>query len=166
MTRPVGSKDEESSHRLHKVKHLPLLDLLHLEDVLQRNFVEMLPHVIHLVVCLRREGGGDKRNMKGDGRNLRSVTDSTRRTRRRTNLVQVRLLLPGRQAQVFLQHGAVLLRLLVVFFLGFLMEQIKHESLTTTAVFPENMSHFSRGDVQKKADRAVCGRVGPLCTAH
>ena len=43
-----------SSYRLHKVKHLPLLDLLHLEDVLQRHLVEMLPYVIYLVVRLQR----------------------------------------------------------------------------------------------------------------
>lgn len=40
------------THRLHKIKHLPLLDLLHLEDVLQGNFVEMLPHIINLTVRL------------------------------------------------------------------------------------------------------------------
>lgn len=45
---------EKSTHRLHKIKHLPLLDLLHLEDVLQRNLVEVLPHVIHLTVRLQQ----------------------------------------------------------------------------------------------------------------
>lgn len=40
------------THRLYEVKHLPLLDLLHLEHVLQRHLVEMLPHVVHLTVCL------------------------------------------------------------------------------------------------------------------
>lgn len=49
----VKMKKKVSSYRLHKVKHLPLLDLLHLEDVLQRNLVEMLPHVVDLVVRLR-----------------------------------------------------------------------------------------------------------------
>jgi hypothetical protein len=40
------------THRLYEVKHLPLLDLLHLEDILQRHLVEMLPHVVHLAVGL------------------------------------------------------------------------------------------------------------------
>lgn len=53
---------KSKSYRLHKVKHLPLLDLLHLEDVLQRNLIEVLPYVVHLVVRLRR------------GRNTRQVT--------------------------------------------------------------------------------------------
>lgn len=44
---------EKRTHRLHKVKHLPLLDLLHLEDILQGDLVEVLPHVIHLTVRLR-----------------------------------------------------------------------------------------------------------------
>lgn len=44
---------EKGTHRLHKVKHLPLLDLLHLEDILQGDLVEVLPHVIHLTVRLR-----------------------------------------------------------------------------------------------------------------
>lgn len=51
---PLGENCQVSSYWLHKVKHLPLLDLLHLEDVLQRNLVEVLPHVIDLVVRLRR----------------------------------------------------------------------------------------------------------------
>lgn len=40
------------SYRLHKLKHLPLLNFLHFEHVLQRHLVEMLLHVIHLTVCL------------------------------------------------------------------------------------------------------------------
>lgn len=51
-----SEKKETASYRLHKVKHLPLLDLLHLEDVLQGDLVEMLPHVIHLVVRLQQGG--------------------------------------------------------------------------------------------------------------
>lgn len=38
------------------------------------------------------------------------------------HLVEVRLLLLGGQTEVLLQHCAVLLRLLVVFFLGFLFQ--------------------------------------------
>lgn len=41
-------------YRFHKLKHLPLLNLLHFEDVFQRDLVEVLPHVIHLVICLRK----------------------------------------------------------------------------------------------------------------
>lgn len=43
------------SYRLHKVKHLPLLDFLHFQHILQRNFVEMLPHAAHLVVRLKQK---------------------------------------------------------------------------------------------------------------
>lgn len=43
------------SYRLHKVKHLPLLNLLNLKNVLQRNFIEMLPDMINLVVCLKQK---------------------------------------------------------------------------------------------------------------
>lgn len=39
----------------------------------------MLPHVIHLVVCLRGWGKeGTKRNMKGDGRNVIIEEDAAR----------------------------------------------------------------------------------------
>lgn len=42
-----------STYRLHELKHLPLLHFLHLEDILQRYFIEMLPDQIHLTVCLQ-----------------------------------------------------------------------------------------------------------------
>lgn len=41
-------------YRFHKLKHLPLLNLLHFKDVFQRDLVEVLPHMIHLVICLRK----------------------------------------------------------------------------------------------------------------
>lgn len=44
------------TYRLHKLKHLPLLDLLHLEDILQGDLVEMLPNQVHLAVCLQAPG--------------------------------------------------------------------------------------------------------------
>lgn len=44
------------TYRLHELKHLPLLDLLHLEDILQGDFVEMLPNQVHLAVCLQAPG--------------------------------------------------------------------------------------------------------------
>lgn len=42
-----------STYRLHELKHLPLLDFLHLEDILQGYFIEMLPDQVHLTVCLQ-----------------------------------------------------------------------------------------------------------------
>lgn len=52
-----------SSYRLHKVKHLPLLDFLHFEDVLQRNLVEMLPDVIYLAVGLQQRKKAKKNSI-------------------------------------------------------------------------------------------------------
>lgn len=49
-------------YRLHKLKHLPLLDFLHFKHVLQWHLVEMLPHVIHLIVCL----GDSEETQKAD----------------------------------------------------------------------------------------------------
>lgn len=43
------------TYRLHKLKHLPLLDLLHLEDILQGDLVEMLPNQVDLAVCLQEK---------------------------------------------------------------------------------------------------------------
>lgn len=47
------------THRLHKVEHLSLLDLLDLEDVVKRHLVELLPHGLYLKVSLG-EGGRDR----------------------------------------------------------------------------------------------------------
>ena len=47
------AKPWASTYRLHELKHLPLLDFLHLEDILQRYFIEMLPNQVHLAVCLQ-----------------------------------------------------------------------------------------------------------------
>lgn len=49
------STGKKMSYRLHKLKHLSLLDLLHFEDVLQGDLIEVLPHVIHLIVRLQQE---------------------------------------------------------------------------------------------------------------
>ena len=53
-------KRSRSAYRLHKVKHLAFLDLLHLEDVLQGDLVEVLPHAVHLAVRLRQHTQGHK----------------------------------------------------------------------------------------------------------
>lgn len=44
------------TYRLHEVEHLPFLDLLNLEDVVQRHLVELLPHCLHLGVRLVGRG--------------------------------------------------------------------------------------------------------------
>lgn len=51
------------THRLHEVKHLSLLDLLDLEDIVKRHLVELLPHRLYLGVSLigRRVGVGGVR---------------------------------------------------------------------------------------------------------
>lgn len=39
-------------YRLHKIEHFPFLNFLHFEDIFQRDLIEVLPHVVHLVIRL------------------------------------------------------------------------------------------------------------------
>lgn len=39
-------------YRLHKLEHFPFLNFLHFEDIFQRDLIEVLPHVVHLVIRL------------------------------------------------------------------------------------------------------------------
>lgn len=57
-TRTRSRTGSPVTHRLHKVEHLSLLDLLDLEDVVQRRLVELLPHPLHLGVSLGEGEGG------------------------------------------------------------------------------------------------------------
>ncbi len=41
-------------YRLHKLKHFPLLNFLHFEDIFQRDLIEVLPYNVHLVIRLGR----------------------------------------------------------------------------------------------------------------
>lgn len=39
-------------YRLHKIEHFPFLNFLHFEDIFQRDLIEVLPHMVHLVIRL------------------------------------------------------------------------------------------------------------------
>lgn len=67
------------TYGLHKLKHLPLLDLLHLEDVLQGDLIEMLPNQVHLAVCLQAPGDerGNVRSAQPHGTGTAGADGST-----------------------------------------------------------------------------------------
>lgn len=69
MQAQARHETQASTYGLHKLEHLSLLDLLHLEDVLQGHFIEMLPDQVHLAVCLqtRRNFTGKSSGSLGRG---------------------------------------------------------------------------------------------------
>lgn len=106
------------THRLHKFKLLSLLHLLDLEDILQRSIVENLPVLTHLWIRLHQTQPQHTQLLY-----MPPNTCGRKLFRNRpVHLMEMRLLLLGGQAEVFLQNRVVPLRLLVKLLLSLLRE--------------------------------------------
>lgn len=106
------------THRLHKLKFFPLLHLLDLEHVLQRRIVKHLPVLTHLWISLLQRT--DTSHLCHTKKKKTGVFGQRKNTS--LYLMQLRLLLFGGNAEVFLQNWVVSLCLLIKLFLSLLAE--------------------------------------------